>query len=707
VKLDDRARLLEHLAQRVGIQPSHLDMTGRTRAASPRTLAALLQIWGIPAGNRDQIRSALREQDLLLWRRAVDPVIVAWDGRPVKTELRLPASLQGKPVKCRLAMESGEGKPIVCRPKSSRISWRIKVGREEFIAQRLALPRLPEGYHELRLEAGGQIWSSSVISAPTRGYSPPAARKSWGAFLPMYAARSEQSLGAGSLGDWQRLSEWVASQGGKVMATLPLLAAFLDYPTCEPSPYSPASRLFWNEFYLDLPRVPEFARCGAAQALFQSSPFRRQIENFRQSELIDYRAEYAARRQVLELLAAFFFRSDSPRQRQFRRFLRERPLAEEYARFRAVCERTKTSWRNWDDRLRQGILQPGDYRESDKNYHLYVQWLAQERTTEFLKQCRASDLRFYLDLPLGVHPDGFDVWRERDAFALPASAGAPPDMFFSQGQDWGFSPLHPGRIREMGYRYLIDSLRFQMRHATMLRIDHVMGLHRLYWIPQGFPAAEGAYVSYAAEELFAILNLESHRCQTILVGENLGTVPPEVNQAMARHGLRQMCVVQFEVPREPGQPLRPPPARAVASVNTHDTPPFAAYWRGLDLELRAELGLISRTALRRELSSRRKQNLNLANFLRRKGWLKGPVLDERAVLRACLAWLGASPAEVVLVNLEDLWLETHPQNVPGTSTERPNWRRKARLTIEQIQWAPGLRETLAVLNQARLGHRGA
>jgi len=489
------------------------------------------------------------------------------------------------------------------------------------------------------------------------------------------------------------------------MATLPLLAAFLDYPTCEPSPYSPASRLFWNEFYLDIARVPEFARCGAAQALFQSNSFQRQIENFRQAELIDYRAEHAARRQVLELLAVFFFRSDSPRHRQFRRFLRERPLVEDYARFRAVCERTKTSWRNWDERLRQGKLQPGDYREPDKNYHLFVQWLAQEQTTEFLKQCRAADVRFYLDLPLGVHPDGFDVWRERDAFALPASAGAPPDMFFNQGQDWGFPPLHPRRIRETGYRYLIDSLRFQMRHATMLRIDHVMGLHRLYWIPQGFPAAEGAYVSYAADELFAILNLESHRCQTVLVGENLGTVPPEVNQAMARHGLRQMYVVQFEVPREPGRPLRTPPSRAVASVNTHDTPPFAAYWRGLDLELRAELGLISKTALRGHLSSRRKLNLNLANFLRRKGRLKRSALDEQAVFQACLAWLGASPAEVVLVNLEDLWLETHPQNVPGTSTERPNWRRKARLTIEQIKRASGLREMLAVLNQARLGNR--
>src|SRR5581483_12125792 len=186
----------------------------------------------------------------------------------------------------------------------------------------------------------------------------------------------------------------------------------------------------------------------------------------------------------------------------------------------------------------------------------------------------------------------YDVWRERRHFAHEAAAGAPPDAFFTKGQNWGFAPLHPERIREHGYGYLRRLLAFQMRHAGVLRIDHVMGLHRLYWIPPGFPAADGAYVRYPAEEWHAIFNLESLRQRTELVGENLGTVPPEVNAAMTRHHLRRMFVVPFEQRPDPRAALTPPPVHSVASVNTHDMPTFAAHWRGLDLAERQALGLI-------------------------------------------------------------------------------------------------------------------
>jgi 4-alpha-glucanotransferase len=237
----------------------------------------------------------------------------------------------------------------------------------------------------------------------------------------------------------------------------------------------------------------------------------------------------------------------------------------------------------------------------------------------------------------------------------------------------------------------------------MLRLDHVMNLHRLYWIPQGHSAKEGAYVTYPAEELYAILSLESHRHRTALVGENLGTVPKEVNEAMARHGLRKMYVVQFAQRANPRAALATPPPRSVASLNTHDMPAFAAHWRGLDIDDRADLGLFTKAEVRKEHSRRAELNRAMAKFLRRKGLLKREIatsansIPAAAILEVCLRWLRSSRAELILVNLEDLWEEENPQNVPGTSTERPNWRRKARLTIEEMRASQQIAEILGAL----------
>ncbi len=299
-----------------------------------------------------------------------------------------------------------------------------------------------------------------------------------------------------------------------------------------------------------------------------------------------------------------------------------------------------------------------------------------------LASCRKCGVKFYLDLPLGVNPDGYDVWANQQLFANGASVGAPPDAFFTRGQDWGFPPLNPQTIRHQGYRYVIDYLRFQMRHTGVLRLDHVMGLHRLWWVPRGAGAADGAYVSYNAEELYAILCLESHRHQTVLVGENLGTVPPEVNRSMKRHGLRTMYVAQYEMQPNARRPLRDPPRDCVASINTHDMPMWAAHWKGLDIADRQRLGLLRPKEAREERKRRAKLRQALAGYLRRKKLLTAKP-NAQNVFAALVKFLCRSEAELVLVNLEDLWLETEPQNTPGTSSERVNWQRKARLSLEE------------------------
>jgi 4-alpha-glucanotransferase len=379
---------------------------------------------------------------------------------------------------------------------------------------------------------------------------------------------------------------------------------------------------------------------------------------------------------------------------------------EDYAAFTAVLERRQVSWPDWPEPLRGGVIGPEDRDEDVFFYHVYVQWLAEQQLAAVSSASEAGGKPgLYLDFPLGVHGRGYDTWRYRDVFALDASGGAPPDAVFTRGQDWQFPPLHPERSRAEGYGYLIEGLRHQLAHALSLRIDHVMALHRLYWIPKGWPASEGVYVRYRSDELYAILCLESHRHRATIVGENLGTVPTHVNAALSRHGILKMYVVQYET-QPTAKPLRRVPADSVASLNTHDMPPFAAYLRGKDLQDLLQLGLLSKPRLRQAQNARRRVGRAFARFFHRERLLPSPSEHENALVRAALAWLATSAAAVVLINLEDLWLETASQNLPGTGTERPNWRRRARYSLEQLASRPSVVETLRAVAGARARRGG-
>jgi 4-alpha-glucanotransferase len=362
-------------------------------------------------------------------------------------------------------------------------------------------------------------------------------------------------------------------------------------------------------------------------------------------------------------------------------------------------------WQQWDGTSRDGILRPGEYVEYIKQYHLYVQWQCDEQMRALGERSKAGGPALYLDFPLGVNPDGYDVWRERDAFALNASGGAPPDGIFTQGQNWGFPPLHPEGIRRQGYRYYIHCVRHHLQYTKMLRIDHVMGLHRSYWVPAGFAATDGVYVRYPAEEFYAVLSLESHRHKAEIVGENLGTVPPLVNAAMERHGIRGMHVSQFGVRPDPHDALDKPARRTVVSLNTHDTPTFAGFWSGADIDDRVALGLLAEPDRRAEQDVRRAQCDALVSYLRAHGWLESADATPAAVYRAWVCALAESEADFLLVNLEDLWLEPMPQNVPGTWEERPNWKRKPRYSLQQIRQMPAVRDILKAIDDKRKSGR--
>jgi 4-alpha-glucanotransferase len=358
-------------------------------------------------------------------------------------------------------------------------------------------------------------------------------------------------------------------------------------------------------------------------------------------------------------------------------FMQERPEVASYARFRAQVEARGATWRSWPGREREG--RQGSDLDERARYHIFVQYMLHRQLSAFAGTSRTA---LYLDLPVGVHGGGYDVWRYREQFSIGASVGAPPDQLFEGGQNWGFPPLHPQHSRADGHAYFAACLRNHLQYAKVLRIDHVMGLHRLFWIPDGADTRSGVYVRYPSEELIAVLSIEAHRAGARIVGENLGTVPAEVNEAMQRHRIMGMFVGQFAFTGKASAPLPRAGKGTLASLNTHDTPTFAGSLTGRDIDERERMGLLDKPAADKERAGRARLGKVLASYARRQGILKGK-LHARA-LEALLRDLARSQAEIVLVNLEDLWLETEPQNIPGVTDGYPNWRRQSALNLEQI-----------------------
>jgi 4-alpha-glucanotransferase len=444
-----------------------------------------------------------------------------------------------------------------------------------------------------------------------------------------------------------------------------MLAAFLDEPF-DPSPYAPVSRLFWNELYVDVERAPELARSPEARELIGSPEYRRLIARARSGRYVDHRLVYSLKRRALELLSKEWDGLPTP----------DPPLFD-YSQFRERLEAKRAA--------------------TVPMYHEYVQQLMERQLAE-----TADEAGLFLDLPLGVHPEGFDTWRFEGSFAHGVSGGAPPDLFFTAGQNWGFPPLHPDGIREDRYRYPIACFRHLMRHASVVRIDHAMWMRRMFWVPEGMSARDGVYVRYPEEELFAILSLESHRSRTTVVGEDLGTVPKGFRPQMLRHAVQRTFVLQYELRSPPHAVVEQVPERSQASLNTHDMPTFTAMWEGLDTALRLELGLIDEEGARADREDREELRAALVVFLRAEGWLPeeaAPTAHE--VMRACQRYLAGSPARTVIVNLEDVWGEREPQNMPGTGSERANWVRKAAAAFEEFRDDPEVVGTLQEVHELR------
>lgn len=651
-------RQLSELAKLRGVQLGYTGQDGRRVVASRETMLAVLSALGNPITDEQSIVAELERARAERHTHGLEPVYVMRRNGALSGSISVPSALDLTKVWLTIELEAGGTE----RRSADEVSTQQPTGESQralFI--NLGALRIPPGYHRLVLEIGGRR-TTALLLAPPKPRGVPVG--GLGVFSPVYALRSASDGGIGSYSDLAEFADWVGTSGGNLAGTLPLFASFTQ-PPMDPSPYLPVSRRFWNDLLIDLGAVPECSQPAPAPVRPTNSRW--------DAHSVDYDAVVMHKRAVLQRCAETLVSQPSTRRDDFERFVKSDPLLEQYADFRAADEQYDGTWCDWA--AAPGELPAGELPASAVRYHRYAQFLA----TEQISRASERGAGLYLDLPVGVHPDGFDTWVHSTLFA-PAGVGAPPDDFFAGGQSWGFPPLHPERLRVDGYRYLIDAYRHVLRYARAIRIDHVLGLQRMFWIPEGASAADGAYVRYPTEELRAVVAIESDRAGAVVVGEDLGVVSPAIRQAMDRDRMLHTFVYQFNASAD--DPLPQPRKPSMASFGGHDLPKFASYWRGADIDERLEQGDIDAPTAEKDRQDREALIAAIPGPSSASG-------DDRAVgLSTILGALADGPASYLFVDLADLTFETVPDNRPGTGPEAGNWRRRMSRPLADIAADP-------------------
>jgi (1->4)-alpha-D-glucan 1-alpha-D-glucosylmutase len=724
--------ILERLGRIYAIAPDYYDVWGNRHEVADASLIALLGAMGARAGTPQEAEASIRAAELRRWRAVLPPVIVVREvTAPWKLRLNLPAAAANAPLFWRLTEENGARREGALHAASLEVAESAELGGERFVARDFTLPvATPCGYHRLAIgHDGAVLGETSFVVVPQRCYRPLAVEdgaRVWGAAAQLYALRSECNWGIGDFSDLATLLAQWGARGAGIVGVNPLHALF-PHNAEHASPYSPSSRCFVNVLYLDVEAVADFAECDAARTEARMPAFQSRLKDLRDADLVDYAGVAEVKLPMLELCYAHFrdrhLAFGTPRAQAFRAYRdRHAPALRRHALFEALQAHFHRGdpqvwgWPAWPEAYRDPEA-PEVARFAESNagrveFYEYLQWQAELQLEAVGRRSMEMGLGvgLYEDLAVSVDRGGAEAWANQDLYALAASVGAPPDDFNLRGQDWGLPPLAPERLRAASYAPFIATLRANMRHCGALRIDHVMALARLFWVPQGCEPRAGAYVHYPFDDLVGIVALESHRNRCLVIGEDLGTVPDEVRETLGRTGILSYRVLFFE--RQPSGEFKPPaeyPADALVSAATHDLPTLAAYWEGRDLALRQELGLFpSDEAHQAQVLARAQDRARLLLALDRAGLLpEGASVDPvslpemtPALLRQLQAYLARSPARVLVVQLEDALGVREQVNLPGTTSEYPNWRRKLPLALErwpEDERFTGLARALAAL----------
>ena len=716
------------LCQHFGIAADYTDIWGATHPASAATRCTLLRAMGLDIADEQAVRQALETMHAARWRRHLPPVQVARGELPqLAIEITLAESRAQQPVRWRLIPELGEPREGTLHPSDLEPQERRVLDGEPWIRCRFPLSDLPAvGYH--RFELPGEQLSAvmSLILVPDRCYQPEAVtgdNRAWGFAGPLFSMRSRRNWGIGDFTDLTRLLEFAAREGAGIVGVNPLHTLFPHAPD-RASPYSPSNRLFLNVLYIDVEAVADFAESAAARELFDSEPFKARLRALRTAELVDYPGVAAAKREMLETLYRHFrtrhLAQESPRAQRFRAWQREQGDALYHqALYETLQERFHREdpqvwgWPVWPeayhDPASAAVTEFATANAERVEYFQYLQWLAELQLDAVGR--RALDLRLGVglceDLAIGADSGGAEVWANQALYASGARIGSPPDDFNLKGQNWGLPPWIPYRLRETAYAPFIALLRHNMRAAGALRIDHVMALLRLFWIPDGSAPESGTYVHYPLEDLLGILALESQRNRCLVIGEDLGTVPDAIREALRPLGVLSYRLLYFE--KDAAGNFKAPSdfeSQAVVMASTHDLPTLAGFWAGTDLEQRHRLDLFPSSGhYEQQLIGRAEDRARLLLALQHEellpeGMSADPVSMPEltpALSQALHRYLARTPARLLMIQPQDLLGEMEQVNLPGTTGEHPNWRRRLSREIEQWSEDPdiaGLMETL-------------
>lgn len=695
---------LDRLARLAGIEDGWWDFFGEWRVVPPETKRVFLAAMGLPADSDEQVRASLHDLETRPWRRALEPVMMADEhGSPPSISITLPAEADEIEHSWVLEEELGIRHSGSFRPFELRWGEEYQLDGGLIHRRWLDLPALPPcGYHRLTLSGPkGVLSEMALIVTPPRAFVPQAVEQGagcWGIATQIYSLRSDRDWGLGHYGNLAELAEGAARAGAACVGINPLHALFPADPE-RFSPYSPSSRRFLNIAYIDVEAIPEFKDCLEAKRMFASPGYQATLARLRGYPLIEYPDVMRLARPMLDVLYRWFRRTcmgdGNPRGQAFRAFQAEQGEAgRRFAAFEALHDKFSRDgnsyWRQWPEEYRRpDSAAVADFSLEHVEQVEFFQWLqfiADEQLAEAQRRGRdaGATIGLYRDLAVGIAGDGAEAWAQQESLALGVSVGAPPDPLALKGQDWGLVPFNPLTLREHFYGPFIDVMAANMRHAGALRLDHAMSLARLYWVPPGQPADQGAYVRYPAEDLFRLVALESRRNSCLVIGEDLGTVPDGFRERMDRMGIFAYRVMVFEKTAEnafraPGQF----DVQALAIAATHDLPSLRGWWAGKDIDRREKLDLYPREGQAgEERAARAADRAALAAALAGEGLLAAdfpvtPALTDAqavALAAAAHAYLGRSASRLMMVQMEDVLGQEVQMNLPGTTTQHPNWR---------------------------------
>lgn len=697
--------LIERLSVLCGIVPEYYDIRGNLYKTPLETKKAILSSLGIDINSSDSLKQEIQKRGIGPWLSVIQPVhVLSINEKPLRIPLYLPLE-NGYENRVSIDLlvigESGDKRDFRIQCFNNIIDERIIDDRRYVKVEFIDSYNYALGYYELDLilnhyddALNGLKRRSRIIVTPDSAYLPDDLKKALGLSVNLYSIRSRKNWGVGDLGDLEKLINWFALSGGHLVGINPLHALSNKMPYGI-SPYSPLSRLYKNFIYLDMDKIG----CECVS----EADYRDRIDRFRKEPLIDYEAVASIKLEVLEKAFKSFMKDhysrDTQFSRDFTRFINDEGRGLElFATYMALSERYKSfDWQSW----------PKEYQSPDSKavklfvsrkkekilFYQYIQWLIDcqhSKACEITKKA-GMPVGLYHDLAIGAIRGSSDVWCNRSLYALDMDVGAPPDEFSPDGQNWGFPPLIPERLRENGYEFYIQTIRKNMRYAGALRIDHALGIFRLFWIPSGKSPKDGAYVRYPHEDLLRIIALESVRNRTIVIAEDLGTIGENVRENLSRFKMLSYRLFYFERNYPDPSYLSPSnyPELALSAVTTHDLPTIYGYWIGRDIEERRRLGKYPDDEIwLRQLDERKRDRILIIDALKREGLLPHDFqIPSQMTEDLCLAiyrYLVKTPSRIVLISFDDMLGKIDQQNMPGVIEGYPNWRQKTEIDLEGI-----------------------